>query len=64
MSRIVSAKELDLIEQVISEYPEGIEISALHKALVGHLADINRRTLQRRLKKLQEDRRIIAKARA
>jgi hypothetical protein len=60
MSRIVSAKELDLIERVISEHPEGIGISALHKALIGHLSDINRRTLQRRLKKLQEERRIIA----
>ncbi len=59
MSRIVSTEELDLIERIISEYPEGIGISALEKALAVHLPDINRRTLQRRLKKLRDDRRII-----
>ena len=59
MSRIVPTEELDLIERVISEHPEGLGISALEKALVNHLPNINRRTLQRRLKRLQEDRRII-----
>lgn len=59
MSRIVSSKELDLIEQIISEHPDGIQISALEKALATYLPDINRRTLQRRLKKLRDDRRII-----
>lgn len=59
MSRIVPAEELDQIEQVISEHPEGLGISALEKALAKHLPNINRRTLQRRLKRLQEDRRII-----
>jgi len=59
MSRIVSAEELGLIEQIISEHPEGIGISALEKALSGHLPYINRRTLQRRLKKLRDERRII-----
>jgi hypothetical protein len=58
MSRIVPAEELDLIERVISEHPEGFGISALERALADHLP-INRRTLQRRLKRLQEDRRII-----
>jgi hypothetical protein len=33
MSRIVPAEEFNLIEQVISECPEGIGISALEKAL-------------------------------
>jgi hypothetical protein len=37
MSRIVPAEEFDLIEQVISEFPEGIGISALEKALSLHL---------------------------
>lgn len=60
MSRIISAKELDLIEQILSEHPEGIGISALHEALITSLPDINRRTLQRRLKRLQDDNRIIA----
>ena len=59
MSRIVPNEELDLIERVISEHPEGLGISALEKALANHLPDINRRTMQRRLKRLQEDRRII-----
>jgi len=61
MSRIVPAEELDLIERIISEYPEGIGISALERALADQLSRINRRTLQRRLKRLQEDRRIITK---
>jgi len=59
MSCIVPNEELDLIERAISEHPEGLGISALEKALANHLPDINRRTLQRRLKRLQEDRRII-----
>ena len=46
MSRIVPAEELDLIEQVISEHPEGIGISVLEKALALHLPKaLNRRTL-------------------
>jgi hypothetical protein len=59
MSRIVPVEELNLIERVISEYPDGLGISALEKALVNHLPNINRRTLQRRLKRLQVDKRII-----
>jgi len=59
MSRIVPTEELNLIERVISEHPEGLGISALEKALTNHLPNINRRTLQRRLKRLQEDSRII-----
>ena len=58
MSRIVSSEELNLIEQVISEHPHGIGISALERVLVHHLPNINRRTLQRRLKRLQEEKRI------
>jgi hypothetical protein len=59
LSRIVPAEEFDLIEQVISEYPEGIGISALEKALALHLPkSLNRRTLQRRLKRLLADKRI------
>ena len=59
MSRVVPAEELDLIEQLISEYPEGIGISALEKALALHLTKaLNRRTLQRRLERLLADKRI------
>jgi hypothetical protein len=59
MSRIVSAEEFDLIEKLISGHPEGIGISALAKALAHHWPGMNRRTLQRRLKRLQADRRIL-----
>jgi hypothetical protein len=56
MSRIVPAEEFDLIEQVISEYPDGIGISALEKALALQLPKaLNRRTLQRRLERLLAD---------
>jgi len=58
MSRIVSSEELNLIEQVISEHPHGIGISALERVLLHHLLNVNRRTLQRRLKRLQEEKRI------
>ena len=59
MSRIVPAEELDLIEQVISEYSEGIGISALEKVLARHLPKaLNRRTLQRRLERLLVDKHI------
>ena|GEM_PF-2448524 len=59
MPRIVPAEEFDLIEQVISEFPEGIGISALEKALALHLPKVlNRRTLQRRLERLLADKRI------
>ena len=48
MSRVVPVEEFDLIEQVISEHPEGIGISDLEKALALHLPKaLNRRTLQR-----------------
>ncbi len=60
MSRIVPAEEFDLIEQVISEHPEGIGISALEKALALDLPKaLNRRTLQRRLERLLADKRIV-----
>ena len=60
MSRIVPAEEFDLIEQAISECPEGIGISALEKVLALHLPKaLNRRTLQRRLERLLADKRIV-----
>ena len=60
MSRIVPAEEFDLIEQVISEYPDGIGISALEKALALQFPKaLNRRTLQRRLERLLADKRIV-----
>ncbi len=64
MSRIVSAKELNLIEQVVSEYPDGIGISALDEALSLQLPNINRRTLQRRLKILQKNNRITTEGKS
>jgi len=64
MSRIIAAEELELIERIISEHPEGIRISDIEQSLARHLPGINRRTLQRRLKRLQEDRRIITKGKS
>ena len=64
MPRIVSNKELNVIEQVISEHPEGIGISALEKALSPQLENINRRTLQRRLKNLQKNNRITTEGKS
>ncbi len=58
MPRIVSEEEFDVIEQVIFEHPEGVVISALEKILSVQLKNINRRTLQRRLKQLKEKNRI------
>ena len=64
MSRIVSAKELDLIEKVVSGHPKGIGISAIEKALSSLLPDINRRTLQRRLKHLQKNKRVTTEGKS
>lgn len=62
MSRIVPGEELDLIERIISEHTGGIGISALERALTSHLPKaLNRRTLQRRLKRLLTDKRITTK---
>jgi Fic family protein len=59
MARVVPVEELALIERVISEHPKGIGISALERILAPRLPKMNRRTLQRRLKRLVEDGRII-----
>jgi hypothetical protein len=60
MARLVPIDELDLIERVVSEYSEGIGISALEKVLAQHLLKVNRRTLQRRLQRLLQENRIIS----
>ena len=58
MSRIVPVEELDLIERVISEHPEGIGISTLERELAHRLSKVlNRRTLQRRIERLLADKR-------
>lgn len=59
MSRLVPADELDLIERIVSEYPQGIGISALERALAPQMPKVNRRTLQRRLQRLFQESRII-----
>ena len=62
MSRIVPAEELDLIERMILEHPEGIGITELERVLSHHLSKaFNRRTLQRRLGRLMADKRITTK---
>lgn len=60
MSRLVPADEMNLIERIVSEYPEGVGISALEKALALRLLKVNRRTLQRRLQRLLQENRIIS----
>ena len=65
MSRTVPSEELDLIERVISEHPEGIGISALERALAHHLPKVfNRRTLQRRIERLLADKRITTEGKS
>lgn len=65
MARIVSATELDLIEKVIAEHPKGISISALEKEVALQLPKgLNRRTLQRRLKQLLEEGRILTEGKS
>lgn len=64
MTRIVSDEELALIEQILFNHPEGIGISALEKALSSQLKNINRRTLQRRLKHLQENNRVTTEGKS
>ncbi|SDU07489.1 Fic family protein [Desulfobacula phenolica] len=62
MSRVMPAEELDLIERVILNHPEGIGISLLESVLANHLSQaLTRRTLQRRLSRLLADKRIITK---
>ncbi len=64
MPRIVSEEELEVIEQVISEHPEGVRISALEKILSSQLEHINRRTLQRRLKQLKKNNHITTEGKS
>ncbi|MCP4603950.1 MAG: Fic family protein [Proteobacteria bacterium] len=65
MSRIVPTEELDLIEQMISEHPEGIGISTLERVLARHLPKVlNRRTLQRRIERLLAGKRIMTKGKS
>jgi len=59
MPRIIPVKELDLIAGVISDYPKGVGIAEIKSKLLHLLPRMNRRTLQRRLKRLQEDNRIV-----
>ncbi len=59
MARQIPTEELDVITQVLAEHPQGLGISALEKTLLSHLPHINRRALQRRLKRLQKEQRII-----
>lgn len=58
MSRIVPAEELNLIERIIAEHPEGIGISRLGKVLSEYLPDMHHRALQRRLKRLVGEKRV------
>ncbi len=61
MPRVVPTRELDLIAGVILNYPNGVGITEIEKKLVNLFPGMNRRTLQRRLMRLQKDKRIISK---
>lgn len=59
MSRIPLTQELELIELLLAQHPQGLGISALERALAQQLgAPPQRRTLQRRLQKLIEAQRL------
>lgn len=60
MARALPVEDLNIIESVIAEHPEGIGISALDVLLAQRSgASLNRRTLQRRLERLVENKRAI-----
>lgn len=59
MSRVTPAEELEYIESIISDYPQGLGISALEAEIAHrHGLRLNRRTLQRRLQKLIDAKRV------
>jgi Fic family protein len=58
MPKVVSSQELDSIADLIIQHPDGIGLEALAQILG---ADIKRRTLQRRLATLVEQKRILPK---
>ncbi|MCP4755150.1 MAG: Fic family protein [Proteobacteria bacterium] len=60
MARKVTSEEMAVIVQVISKHDEGVGISVLETELKLLIKTINRRTLQRRLKKLLNSNRIIS----
>lgn len=60
MARRTPIEDLNIIEYIIAEHPDGIGISALEEVLAQRLAStLNRRTLQRRLVRLVKDKRTI-----
>jgi hypothetical protein len=62
MPRTKPNEELKLIESIIAAYPKGIGITAIEAQMVrSQDAKLNRRTMQRRLQKLVEAKRLTAK---
>ena len=62
MPRTTPNEELQLIESIVAAYPNGIGITALEAQMVhSQNAKLNRRTLQRRLQKLVEAKRLTVK---
>ena len=62
MPRTTPNEELQLIESIVAAYPKGIGISAIEAQMVrSQNAKLNRRTLQRRLQKLVEAKRLTSK---
>jgi hypothetical protein len=63
MKRMEISRHCEFIAGVVSEHPEGIGIAELHRTLSARCGNINRRTLQRRLKRLTRDGRIAPEGR-
>lgn len=60
MTKLALTEELELIENLIANYQDGIGITALEAQLKQqHNYVFNRRTLQRRLQKLLEEKRLV-----
>jgi len=60
MPKNIDEQELDIIEKILEEHPEGVGIASLLRGLADIGLNINRRTLFRRLENLIKQNRIIA----
>ena len=63
MNRTADTRTYESILALVSEYPEGIGISALCQALSARAVNLNRRTLQRRLAQLVREGRLATEGR-
>jgi hypothetical protein len=63
MKRLEISRHGEFIAGIVSEHPEGIGITGLHRTFSARCGNINRRTLQRRLERLIRDGRIAPEGR-